>query len=282
MHVRSSTGRFLALALLAVLSACGGSDEQDTTPPTVQFATEPAAAVGSDAFTLHITFSEPLKLALTSADVTVDGATLTSFRAVSNRAWALKLDPPRGTAGQINVSIAAGAVEDAAGNLVAAAEYTIDYDAQNLIRDGGFDAGSAHWDTWANPQTTAALQVSVSDGHLDVAPQTLGNNPTDLQVKYMSGIPLESGETYTVSFVAWADEARVIQASLWENGNNTNGDGTPWGTYLFFTDVALTTVPTPFSAQVTMQYDNASAGFCFFVGDDLAGVHFDDMVVTPQ
>lgn len=108
------------LAVSAMLAACGGggdaSGPADTTPPTVAITDNVSAATATANVTFTFTFSEAIN-GFTADDVTVTNGTKGAFAMASDKLSAtLVVTPTANSAGTINVSIAASAFADIAGN----------------------------------------------------------------------------------------------------------------------------------------------------------------------
>jgi beta-glucanase (GH16 family) len=113
------------LATLLLLAGCGGgggsgSDPAppaaDTTPPTVTISADTAgAAAGELAF--RIVFSEDVGDSFTVDDLQLSAGTVRDLLRASGTQATVIVVPPPGTAGTLELSLAAGSVADAAGNV---------------------------------------------------------------------------------------------------------------------------------------------------------------------
>jgi hypothetical protein len=133
MRTPRPTLRLLALsvATLATLSTgCGGGDAlppgvatvptpppaTDTTAPALAISDNLSGATASGDITFTFTFSEDTGTTFSADDITVTGATKGSFTRVSGTQATLVVSPPALSAGTLQISIAAAAFSDAAGN----------------------------------------------------------------------------------------------------------------------------------------------------------------------
>jgi len=122
-HLRR-TPLLLALCASALLAACGGDDDgtpSDTTPPTVAITDSVSATTATGPVTFTFTFSEDVGTSFATADVTATGGTKAALVKVSATSYTLVVTPTASAAGTIDVSVAAGAFSDLAGNASTAA-----------------------------------------------------------------------------------------------------------------------------------------------------------------
>jgi hypothetical protein len=136
----SSTLALSALALAAslLLAACGGGDAEappsgggttapgstaDTVAPTVAISDSVvgASSPATGPVTFTFTFSEDVGISFTADDITVTGGTKGAFQRTATTVATLVVTPTPNTTGSINVSVAAGAFRDVAGNTSTAA-----------------------------------------------------------------------------------------------------------------------------------------------------------------
>ncbi len=122
----------LALAASLLVAACGGGDAEappagttttpggaaDTVAPTLTITDSVvgAATPATGPVTFTFTFSEDVGISFTASDITVTGGTAGAFLRTATTVATLVVTPAPNSAGTINVSVAAGAVSDAAGN----------------------------------------------------------------------------------------------------------------------------------------------------------------------
>jgi hypothetical protein len=142
-----------------------------------------------------------------------------------------------------------------------------------LIQNGTFDAGLDGWSTGTLNDAQATYGAANGEGVVDVTAPAA--EYSDVQLSN-NGFPLEAGKAYRLTFRARAAAAGWIGTSIWENGNDTNGDGFAWSTYQFdWHEVgpAMTT----YQVEFVMPTTNLSAGLCFFLGDLTGKVTLDDV-----
>jgi hypothetical protein len=132
INVNVAAGAFSDVAgnaSTAAASASQGYDTTDTTPPTVAITDNVAGATATGDVTFTFTFSEDVGTSFDANDVTVTGGTKGAFTKSSATVYTLVVSPPGDSTGTIDVSVAAGAFSDLAGNpSTAAASATQDYD----------------------------------------------------------------------------------------------------------------------------------------------------------
>lgn len=147
---RPSAGFALgALACACALTACGGGDATapggstttttttDTTVPTVGITDNVSAATASGQITYTFTFSEDIGSSFSASDVVVTGGTAGTFTLVSPTSATLVVTPTVNSTGTVQVSLAAGAFSDVAGNAsTTAASASQAYDTRPAVASG--------------------------------------------------------------------------------------------------------------------------------------------------
>ncbi|WP_254434194.1 carbohydrate binding domain-containing protein [Halobacillus sp. Marseille-Q1614] len=87
----------------------------------------------------------------------------------------------------------------------------------NLIYNGTFDQGdmtrTSYWELVTSEQSYAEMSVSEEQREMQVDILKEGVNPEDVQLK-QSGIPLEKGEDYELTFNARAEQNKTIEVDL--------------------------------------------------------------------
>ena len=124
-------------------------------------------------------------------------------------------------------------------------------DVIELINNGDFSSGLAPWWTGgdATPETgSGGLTLTINNG---------GANPWDISAG-QHNIPLQAGETYTLSFTASASTAVTVPVMLQLNED-------PWTSY-FSSPLALTTTPQDFTFNFTPGESNPAATFQYQLG----------------
>jgi len=92
----------------------------DTRPPSVTIASSASGSTASGDVTFTFSFSKDVGTSFTTDDITVTGGTKGTFTRASGTQATLVVSPTANSAGNIVVSVAAGAVTDAAGQASAA------------------------------------------------------------------------------------------------------------------------------------------------------------------
>ncbi len=293
----------LALALAATLAACGGSssDPGDTTPPTLVITSSAEGTTATGEFTYTFTFSEDIGTSFPASDITMTGGTKGVFTKVSGTVTTMVVVPTAATAGTVNLSVAAGAFTDLAGNASAVAyTHSQPYDTSvtltqmtlpvtfdsatveyGLIGFGGAEDStvvadptdaankvakvvkSATAELWAGTTVTAAANL----GFASRIPFSAGN--TRMTVRVWSpdaGIPVRlKAENHADNTLTVETEATTTAAGAWETL-----------TFDFATPAAGTA-----ALDVTKNYDKVSIFFNFGTTGAAAGAktyYFDDLI----
>ena len=123
---RPLTALALAVSTL-VLAACGGGDAEappasvvtpsDTTAPVLTITDNVAAATATGDVTFTFAFNEDVGTSFTVDDITVVGGTKGTFTRTGGTGATLVVTPTANSAGMIQLSVAAGRFNDAAGNV---------------------------------------------------------------------------------------------------------------------------------------------------------------------
>jgi hypothetical protein len=144
----------------------------------------------------------------------------------------------------------------------------------NLVTNGDFSSGTTGWSSlgaWEGAQA----QGAVVDGAFKV---TLGNPGTEwwhVQITQL-GIPLSQGQSYTLSFKAWADAPRKIFVKIGEEGGE-------WGDYGLAEEVQLSAELATYTLEFVMEDpsdDQARIEFNFGGAGNTQAVYLDDVVLT--
>jgi hypothetical protein len=254
------------------------------THPTVQITDDAGAALAQgDDVTFTFTFSDPVGASFSIEDITVTGGTAGAFTMNGQTQATLVVKPIVAAAGALQISVAPGTFFDPhQSSNVQGASASEDYDwtsITQMVRNGDFSAGLTHWSTFG--QNGAGLGVAADAGVLDVTVTSVGSSPSDAQVNYTGGINLTQGKNYLLSFDAWADAPRTLDASISENGHDTDHNGFAYSTYQYSQGLPLTTTPQTFTSEIThMPATNTDANVAFFVGASTIGVHIDNVTLT--
>lgn len=126
-------------------------------------------------------------------------------------------------------------------------------DIINLVNNGDFSSGLPPW--WTTPSVTPETGA----GGLTATITAGGANPWDAIVG-QGGIPLQAGETYTLSFTASASTPVTVAAKLQEDGGAYTG--------YFDTPLALTSSDQAFEFSFTASTDDPIAALQFQIGGE--------------
>jgi hypothetical protein len=293
----------MLLAATALLAACGGgSSDGDMTPPTVVITDSEPGATATGDVTFNFTFSEDVGTSFTAASVTVTGGTKGAFTRTSATFYTLVVSPTPATAGTINVSVAAGAFTDLAGNgntAVASASQAYDLTTGGLtqmslpvtfdsatVSYGLLGFGGAEDSTIVADPTDATNTVAqvVKSATAEVwAGTTLTEDGT---LGFASAIPFDAANT-RMTVRVWSPDAGIQVRLKVEDHTNagvsveteaTTTAASAWETLTFdFANAA----PGTAALVLTNTYDKASIFFNFGVAGATAGAktyYFDDVV----
>jgi len=134
-----------------------------------------------------------------------------------------------------------------------------------LVANGGFDAGLSGWTTYLMNGGQATYSAVNGEGVVDIA--SPASDYSGIQLSY-NGVPL--------TFHARAEQPGWLGTSIWENGNDTMGDGFLWSTYRFDWH-ELGPDMTAYQVEFVMPTSNLGAGLCFFLGELCGRVAIDDV-----
>jgi hypothetical protein len=142
-----------------------------------------------------------------------------------------------------------------------------------LLTNGDFAEGLAPWTSYVENPANADYAAEAGEATIDI--HAVAVDTGGIQLNYMSGLSLQAGETYRLSFRARATPERTISTSIWENGNDLDGNGFEWSTHQW-NDHFLSPVMTAFMVEWVMPVTNTDAGLCFFMGDPDSSVLLED------
>ena len=143
-------------------------------------------------------------------------------------------------------------------------------EAQNQIRNWEFDVPMNLDDVWNFWRSENFTSIEIVEGaglsgqyamKVDIEP-----GPPDPLLVFQSNLGLEQGQTYTISFMAKADDTRTVNVQLQARSDSVR----PWHVYWIET-VELTTEPQTFTFEYTHQ-DETVGGTGVF-NDDI-DLHF--------
>lgn len=109
-----------------------------------------------------------------------------------------------------------------------------------LLQNGGFENGTTSWSLFSANGATGNISID-NDGHNHVDITNPGTSNWHLALR-QTGIPLENGKTYEVSYLAYADANRSSNVILSQSN----------GTQYYYHSQALSTCPKYYSFQFTM------------------------------
>ena len=145
----------------------------------------------------------------------------------------------------------------------------------SMLSNGKFSQGLQHWSHGFSNGTTGTIEVV--DRHLRVEVSSLGDPDSISNFRvHQGGLNLEAGQRYILEFDAWAESTREIGISVWENGNDLDGNGFGWSPHST-NRFSLSSTRNRYSHEFTMDITNTDAGLAFFVGQSLIPVHIDDV-----
>lgn len=141
-------------------------------------------------------------------------------------------------------------------------------EGQNLMVNGDFSDGTTGWEL----EVTGVATWSIVNGEADVQIADGGNSATSIQLR-QSGLKIEKGKTYQVSFEAYADAKRSIKADVIRNVPQYNA-------YSRIKTFRLTTTKTRYSFQFTMDQNmDNDARLRFGLGNSIIGVRIDNVLI---
>jgi hypothetical protein len=233
LQKRTSLHLMLTSALL-LLAACGGGSGEapptvaggsaDTTGPVVTITDSVVDASASGDVTFSFGFNENVGTSFTADDITVTGGTKGAFTRVDGTRATLVVVPTANTTGVINVSVAANAAQDAAGNGNAVTTATQAYSTIVLTQMAlpvGFDAasvgyglvgfGGAEGSSIVVDPTNAANKVAKvvrAAGAETYAGTTITETRNNVQLGFSPKIPFNTTDT-RMSVKVWSPDAGI-------------------------------------------------------------------------
>lgn len=139
-----------------------------------------------------------------------------------------------------------------------------------LIKNKHFDNVLDHWNL-VNFNAAVGIMSINNDGFLKVEVNTPGTSNWHLGVR-QNGLLLEEGETYQVSYDAYADQVRSTNVIIHKSD----------GTQYYYHPQNLTTTPTTYTFQFTMPAATDSNGRIIFnSGATAINCYYDNISVTP-
>ncbi len=140
----------------------------------------------------------------------------------------------------------------------------------NLVKNPDFFDGE---EAWTLTSLSAAIaEGSVSEGAFSVSISNGGTSAWDIHLG-QSGLPVENGFEYLVSFDAYADGPRLISPLVGKNGE-------PWTVYSNQEPISITTTRQAYSFTFPMTGPtDLQARLGFDLGGNAANVHFDNILL---
>ncbi len=140
----------------------------------------------------------------------------------------------------------------------------------NLLKNADFFDGE---EAWALTSLSAAVaEGAVTEGAYSVSISNGGTSAWDIHLG-QSGLPVENGFEYMVSFDAYADAPRQISPLLGKNGD-------PWTVYSNEEPITLTTTKQTYSFTFPMnEPTDLQSRLGFDIGGDGANVYFDNILL---
>ncbi len=150
----------------------------------------------------------------------------------------------------------------------------------NAVRNGGFEAGTAEWTAWFNPNGGGAADFTTGADRVEGAQAgqfTIQTLPSDLNVQvYQAGLALEPNRTYVLSFAAKSSGGRDLALSLIQHGAPFTNYGLDkkavdltgeWRTYTLAFTTANFTTPVTDARLMFFLGQHAAAGDTYFIDD---------------
>jgi Bacterial Ig-like domain len=321
-HVLALTSCALAATLL--VAACGGGDATpptataainagttapapDTKAPTVAIFDDVSAATATGPVTFSFVFSEDVGASFTASDVVVTGGTAGVFTKVSGTQATLVVTPTANSASTINVSVAAGAFSDLAGNTNAAGATAqqaynsvvltqmalpVSFDstsvAYGLTGFGGAEDSTVVVDP-TNAANKVAKVVRAANSESFAGTTVTASNPAGVQLGFAPKIPFNVTDT-RMSVRVWSPDAgipvRLKVEDSTDGGKSVETEATTtvaagWQTLTFnFSNHSAGTA----ALNVAFNYNKATVFFDFGRAKTAAvqkTYYFDDLTFVP-
>lgn len=147
-----------------------------------------------------------------------------------------------------------------------------------LLENGDFAGGLEPWSGSAQDSGNATYAVDSGEAVIDVHP--LGVDSSGIQLAYTTGLNLQQGKRYRLTFRARAMPDRAIRVSIWENGHDLDQNGFAWSPHQA-NEHNLTSTMRSYTVEWSMPVTNTDAGICFFMtATPGSSVPIDDGVVV--
>jgi hypothetical protein len=146
-----------------------------------------------------------------------------------------------------------------------------------MVKNGDFHDGIHSWIPWMTNGADAI--VTVDTGALHIAIHSLGTTLWDLNISQpYPGLRCIQGRNYQLTFNAWTDVERAIDAAVDENGCDVNNIGFAWDSYGYKT-FSITGEPLLFTMDFTMPVTDYDARIVFHCGASLDDLYIDNVSV---
>ena len=150
---------------------------------------------------------------------------------------------------------------------------TVIPESENMLLNGRFWDGTNHWQLWVNPAASAS--GAVQNGEYVVTITNSGSNSYEVQLVQLN-LLIENGETYDISYDAYADASRQIIPYMAMRSS-------PYTTYGGYESMTLSTVKQNYVYSFTMNHTTDSdARIAFDLGNSNTDVAFDNMFLTKR
>jgi hypothetical protein len=142
----------------------------------------------------------------------------------------------------------------------------------NLLDNGDFSDGLTHWSQYLFEDQGAVADVNVQNGECVIDITGGGNERYHVQL-IRSGVSLEEGKTYELSFAAYADSSRDIFVKIGEDG----GDYVQYFGEEFSLGTEKETITTTFTME---EATDENARMEFNVGLETSNVYIDNVSLS--
>ncbi|ASB50696.1 hypothetical protein CDL62_16845 [Alkalitalea saponilacus] len=143
---------------------------------------------------------------------------------------------------------------------------------ENMVYNGEFNLGTSGWNVQNNAGASSSMEVVNDAGMsgyyaLRICPDNAGTASWHIQIRQQT--PILNGHSYTITFMAKADEIRNIDVAVQQDGQSFNTH--------FQQQVNLTTEPQEFTVSFTSSVADPIAALKFYLGGNSACVYIDNV-----
>ncbi|MBN2533416.1 MAG: carbohydrate binding domain-containing protein [Spirochaetales bacterium] len=154
---------------------------------------------------------------------------------------------------------------------------TIPAPGTEMVRNGDFSDGMNCWMPWMTNGADAVY--TVEDGVLHIAIHSPGDTPWELNVSQTyPGLRCITGKNYRLTFNAWTDAGRTMDAGIDENGYDVNENDFAWDAYGYKV-CSITTEPATYTIDFTMPVTDYDARLVFHCGATEDDLYIDNVSV---